>query len=552
MSLKIVFFNLIIICFLTSNIIAETDKIVVLSYNIKNNFGFVAPGSSWELRKNGLLPNVIQPNNPDIIGFQEVFDTDSEGNTPKSDLVNMLNNIGYNNYTCNSTSTDYNQIFYKSNRFDLIKKGVFWFSETPNVWESTWLSNDMWASLASWIILHDKQTLKRYFILNTHITERGIGYSDIHFIQDVNVIRDEIDRLSENYPIILLGDYNSTWNDDVMTLIYGENTSKTLYNSYYSSPTFDPNISYYTSFEFSAEPKDKISYGSEDKQIDHVLHSEDFSILSYLVDFNAIYYYNNGLNNVTVSDHWPVVVEMTNDKGLYKKSTELSQKEVIVPAHEGSQSIRMSATEVTVLEYDQLMNPVWTIEEWGVQPVSMITYCDAIRFCNEKSKANGLDTVYSYTGKYSVENFHTYQLYDLATDFTKNGYRLPTKSEWEFAYLGGTKSSDNSGLYWPNHPDSISTLYAHYNKEDKQPVGLLRPNKYGLYDMAGNVAEWVEEENGFHYKMNSCYLDEIALLAYNDIHWTTTGSPTETGMHMGFRVVRKAPDMTPIINLLLN
>jgi formylglycine-generating enzyme required for sulfatase activity len=75
-------------------------------------------------------------------------------------------------------------------------------------------------------------------------------------------------------------------------------------------------------------------------------------------------------------------------------------------------------------------------------------------------------------------------------------YRLPTEAEWEYAARAGTQGPYTGKL------DDIA-WYAGNSEDETHPVGLKKPNAWGLYDMQGNVREWVSDAYNANYYSNS-------------------------------------------------
>ena len=140
---------------------------------------------------------------------------------------------------------------------------------------------------------------------------------------------------------------------------------------------------------------------------------------------------------------------------------ELPQHTVII-----SQNFYMAQTEVTQQQWLAVMEnkpgpkKYWSQQGWETLPVNSINWFMAARFVEEINK---LDKQYHY--------------------------RLPTEAEWEYVARAGSEEI---------RPVSLEDLedYAWFinnSGDEPQPVASKKPNAFGVYDMLGNVWEWVND-----------------------------------------------------------
>lgn len=140
-------------------------------------------------------------------------------------------------------------------------------------------------------------------------------------------------------------------------------------------------------------------------------------------------------------------------------------------------------------------------------PVQTINWYDAVKWCNARSQRAAKTPVY-YTDPRLSRLYTNGEVATIYPNWAVNGYRLPTEAEWEKAARGGLKGQrfpwgnviseklanykGAKGAYrydlGPTGYNSIGSIGG--TSPGTSPVGSFAANKFGLYDMAGNVFEW--------------------------------------------------------------
>jgi formylglycine-generating enzyme required for sulfatase activity len=158
-----------------------------------------------------------------------------------------------------------------------------------------------------------------------------------------------------------------------------------------------------------------------------------------------------------------------------------------------NRSFAIASKEVTVEQFRKFRKEHEYFKPFAPSsdcPVNNVSWYDAAAYCNWLSKQEGIPReqwcyLPNEAGKYEAGM-------KMAVNYLqRTGYRVPTEAEWEYACRAGAETWYSFG-----QADEVLGKYAWYSLNSfnkSHPVGLLKPNDMGLYDMHGNAWEWCQD-----------------------------------------------------------
>jgi len=174
------------------------------SFNVASfNIRYDNPKDSGNLWVNRapIVSNLIRFHDFDVFGIQE-------------GLKNQLEDIstalpGYARYgrgrDDGKEAGEHSAVYYKTDKFKLVKSGDFWLSETPNVpakgWDATCCNR-----ICSWVYLEDIKSKKKFYLFNVHFDHQGV----VARKESGKLMVQKIKEIAGNEPVLLTGDLNGS------------------------------------------------------------------------------------------------------------------------------------------------------------------------------------------------------------------------------------------------------------------------------------------------------------------------------------------------------
>lgn len=209
-----------------------SQKLITATYNIRLQTDGDT-GNLWSQR----APNVaalIRFHQFDVFGTQEGFRNqlnDIKKALPEYEFYGAGRDDG-------KEAGEHSAVFYRKDRFTLLKNGDFWLSETPDQpskgWDATCCNR-----ICSWVQLTDKTSGKSFYFFSAHFDHQGT----IARVESSKLILQRINSIAGNEPVIFVGDLNgdqqSEWYKNIDTADFLDDTFKQVTFPYAGNGTFN-------------------------------------------------------------------------------------------------------------------------------------------------------------------------------------------------------------------------------------------------------------------------------------------------------------------------
>jgi endonuclease/exonuclease/phosphatase family metal-dependent hydrolase len=257
---------------------AQTMK--VATYNVRYD-NKQDTANAW-LRRLPHLTNLIRFQDFDLFGTQEVLYTQLQDMTSKLPGYAYIG-VGRDD---GKQAGEYSAIFYKQDRYKLLKQGTFWLAPNTTTPVKGW--DAALPRVCTWGQFQEKNTGFTFYLFNTHFDHVGVEARK----ESAKLILAKIKEMAGTSPAILTGDLNVDQRNESYTLL---STSGTLKDAYQTAAlVYAPNGTF-NNFKTTTKT---------DARIDHIFLSPAFTATRYGILTDT---YGGGK---IPSDHYPVAIEV--------------------------------------------------------------------------------------------------------------------------------------------------------------------------------------------------------------------------------------------------
>lgn len=271
----LLFFAISYVCCLSIN----AQSIVIATFNIRYDNPRDS-GNLWADRK-AYVASLIRFHDFDVFGTQEGLKhqlDDIQQQLPQYERYGIGRDDG-------QTKGEHSAIFYKKEKFTLLKSGDFWLSETPDKPGFGWDARIN--RICSWVQLKDKVTGKTFYCFNVHYDHQGM----VARRESSKLLLSKIRSISGKDPVILTGDFNgdhrSEWYESIAHSGVLKDSFREVKHPYVNNGTFQ-------NFGRNFNTADII---------DHVFISTHFTVKRWGV-------LTDSYSGKFPSDHFPVLTEI--------------------------------------------------------------------------------------------------------------------------------------------------------------------------------------------------------------------------------------------------
>ena len=256
------------------------DRIKVMTLNVRMDTPYDSI-NAWPNRAE-MVCDFLKDEKPDLLGMQEVLLHQYEAlDSALEDYMSI--GVGRND---GAKSGEMNPIFFRKERFDLVRTITFWLSETPDIPGSqAWGAN--LPRIVTWAELVDRNNSEHLFFFNTHFAHD----SDSARVMSSKMLLNKVDTIASGFPFIITGDFNMLPTSNGYAILTGPAESVPLLQDSYGISEKRPYGPEYTFNSFS-------DMGGSGR-IDYIFVKEGMKVLDHRTTIKKE-------RGVYISDHWPV------------------------------------------------------------------------------------------------------------------------------------------------------------------------------------------------------------------------------------------------------